>query len=408
MRFSPDGKSLYQPFTDRGFLYQNATDVSRTWDTRLGQPTSPILEGTTYPTYTPAGDRVLTYTNNVWQLRRAARRPSARGSAVFHRGRWSRRPDASGRSHGHRSRDLTAPLRLWQISPEAEPLADGRAGNQPTTAESAPTGPAGAGVELSGHGFCGRMGEIAITLPEVRSGEEAIRVSDLATGRPLGRPCFALSRLERPCGSPSAPTADRFATGSNPEAATAGEVRLWDASTGRLRLPPLPHTNYVAALAFQPDGKVLAAGDYNGLVRLWDTSTGQEIGRPLPQGEIVLSLAYSPDGKMLAVGLANDHTGKPGIRLWDTGTRRTASVNYCPARNRSSESNSGRMGGPCSRCTITHTRLWDTTPRAGDRRADASTRRPAGFVPTVVRFLTLGRTAPSSSAMPRPETFWPG
>ena len=81
----------------------------------------------------------------------------------------------------------------------------------------------------------------------------------------------------------------------------------------------MPHTNYVAALAFQPDGKVLAAGDFNGLVRLWDTSTGREIGRPLPQGEIVLSLAYSPDGKMLAVGLANDHTGKPGVRLWDTG-----------------------------------------------------------------------------------------
>ena len=74
-------------------------------------------------------------------------------------------------------------------------------------------------------------------------------------------------------------------------------------------------------LAFQPDGKVLAAGDYNGLVRLWDTSTGREIGRPLPQGEIVMSLAFSPDGKILAVGLAHDHTGKAGVRLWDTGTR---------------------------------------------------------------------------------------
>jgi hypothetical protein len=75
------------------------------------------------------------------------------------------------------------------------------------------------------------------------------------------------------------------------------------------------------ALAFQPDGKVLASGDYSGLVRLWDTSTGKEIGRPLPQREIVLSLAYSPDGKMLAVGLSNDHTGQAGIRLWDTETR---------------------------------------------------------------------------------------
>ena len=51
-----------------------------------------------------------------------------------------------------------------------------------------------------------------------------------------------------------------------------------------LRFPPMPHTNYVAALAFHPDGKVLAAGDYTGLVRLWDTSTGREIGRRCPRG----------------------------------------------------------------------------------------------------------------------------
>jgi WD40 repeat protein len=83
----------------------------------------------------------------------------------------------------------------------------------------------------------------------------------------------------------------------------------------------MPHTNYVAALAFRPDGRVLAAGDFNGLVRLWDTSTGREIGRPLPQGKIVMSLAFSPDGTMLAAGLSDDHTRKPGVRLWDTRTR---------------------------------------------------------------------------------------
>ena len=87
----------------------------------------------------------------------------------------------------------------------------------------------------------------------------------------------------------------------------------------------MPHTNYVSAIAFDPAGKVVAAGDYSGQVRFWDTATGREVGRPCPQGEIVMSLAYSPDGKMLAAGLANDHSGKAGVRLWDTMTRHSLS-----------------------------------------------------------------------------------
>ncbi len=163
-------------------------------------------------------------------------------------------------------------------------------------------------------------GRIAIALAK-RAGERAlIRFSDPATGRTLGRPAshypgwkfgsFAVS-----------PDGRCLATESHQDGRFASEVRLWDASTGRLQCPPIPQLNYVAALAFQSDGKVLATGDFYGLVRLWDTSTGREIGHPLFQCEIVLSLAFSPDGQMLAVGLSNDHTAKPGVRVWDTGTR---------------------------------------------------------------------------------------
>jgi Flp pilus assembly protein TadD len=179
------------------------------------------------------------------------------------------------------------------------------------------------------------------------------------------------------------------ATGSYPSGRVAGEVRIWDAATGVLRCPPIPHTNYVSALAFRPDGKVLAAGDYNGLVRFWDTATGKEIGRPLRQGEIVLSLAYSPDGTILAVGLAGDRTGKPGSRLWDLKSGEpigellpsSVSVSCLEFRPdglallvRSFESN---------------TQLWDTTSgRAiGGPILDE---RPAGFRPDGLAFLTLG------------------
>ncbi len=120
--------------------------------------------------------------------------------------------------------------------------------------------------------------------------------------------------------SPSAPTADASRPGVIRRLATQASSDSGTRARAGCLLPPIPHTNWVAALAFQPDGKVVAAGDYDGLVRFWDTSTGKEIGRPLPQGEMVLSLAYSPDGTMLAVGLASEK-GKTGTRLWDNRTR---------------------------------------------------------------------------------------
>jgi WD40 repeat protein len=165
-------------------------------------------------------------------------------------------------------------------------------------------------------------------------------------------------------------------------------VRVWETSTDRSRFPPLPLTNYVAALAFQPDGKVLATGDYGGLVRLWDTSTSEEIGRPLPQGEIVLSLAYSPDGKMLAVGVAQDK-GKPGIRLWKTETRE--SIGELLPGTESIKRIKFRPDGRAQLAVHDHyTQLWDTIlGRAiGGPMADETS---GGFRPDGRAFLTLGR-----------------
>ncbi len=318
-RFSPDGRSLFCTGRRGGILFQNDVYVSQIWDTGRGQPISPIMASTTFSIYTPAADRIFTLTNNLWLLRRAAD-GQAMGSgfpsgsvASYSTDSTDMHPD--GRTVISVSSDNT--LRTWQISPEAEPIAEERA-KSPTITETELDRESLEASWLTG-GFV-TDGRIAITNAKSVSGRDRIRVSDLASGRTLGRPSphypgwnirgLAVSSDGR-----------FFATGSNPVPIPTGEVRVWDTSTGRLRFPPLPHTNYVAALVFQPDGKVLAAGDFNGLVRLWDTSTGKEIGRPLPQGEIVLSLAYSPDGKMLAAGLADDHTGKPGVRLWDTETR---------------------------------------------------------------------------------------
>jgi WD40 repeat protein len=143
------------------------------------------------------------------------------------------------------------------------------------------------------------------------------RLVETATGRPLGPPlrhpwdkvrCVAFS-----------PDGRTLAVGYHP-ADVAGAVQLWDGGTGRPLHPPLPMTNYPSALAFSPDGTLLATGDYHQAVRLWDVATGRPSGRPLIHPEVILSVAFSPDGKTLAAGTADDRSGQPQARLWDVAT----------------------------------------------------------------------------------------
>src|SRR5580693_1930435 len=57
----------------------------------------------------------------------------------------------------------------------------------------------------------------------------------------------------------------------------------------------------VNAVAFSPDGTLLAAGYGDGTVRLWVTATGTERGPALRTGSgPVTAVAFSPDGAILA------------------------------------------------------------------------------------------------------------
>ena len=106
-------------------------------------------------------------------------------------------------------------------------------------------------------------------------------------------------------------THTHLATGSD-----GNSVRLWDLTT-TTSLGTLPgHCEWVTAVAFSPDSKLLASGSIDRTARLWDPITRAPLGTLQGHSGRVGVVAFSPDGRRLASG-SRDCT----VRLWDPTTR---------------------------------------------------------------------------------------
>ncbi len=73
----------------------------------------------------------------------------------------------------------------------------------------------------------------------------------------------------------------------------------------------------VFSLAFSPDSKYLASGDYSNTVTLWSVKPQKQIVKLKGHSQFVTSVLFSPDGKYIA-----SCSGDKSIRLWSVDTKK--------------------------------------------------------------------------------------
>jgi WD40 repeat protein/class 3 adenylate cyclase len=160
---------------------------------------------------------------------------------------------------------------------------------------------------------------LAATSPDGRrlavlEGGTAVAVHDLETGRRLfatpdhGAPVVAVAW---------SPDGKEIATGEHTgvtawSATNGAKVRSYEGAPAEIPadMAPPGTPNGAEAIAFSPDGRLLAAAFGDGPIRLWDSKSGEAVGEPLGAaakdlGGVALDVTFSPDSSMLVAAFIN-------------------------------------------------------------------------------------------------------
>jgi len=91
-------------------------------------------------------------------------------------------------------------------------------------------------------------------------------------------------------------------------------IKILDAQTQQVRVTIAGHTAKITAVAFAPDGKLLASGSEDKTVRFYDAATGQAV-RTFKGNVGVAAIAFSADGRTFTVTGSDQSTVR-----WEVAT----------------------------------------------------------------------------------------
>ncbi len=106
---------------------------------------------------------------------------------------------------------------------------------------------------------------------------------------------------------------------------TGKTIQLWNLKTLKPVRSLTGHRNWISALAFSPNGQLLASSSLDQTIRVWDLQTGTPMMILYPN-QVVTTLAFSPDGATLASGsrlvTSNSVASQIPLQLWDLKSQR--------------------------------------------------------------------------------------
>jgi WD40 repeat protein len=118
------------------------------------------------------------------------------------------------------------------------------------------------------------------------------------------------------------------------------EIDLWDMAQGKTRVTLSGHRGYISCLAYSPNGKTLLGAsalyygadvNWRGDLKLWDAATGKErTTLKGPFGQVNLAM-FSPDGKRLALLESPDLYTDPHLKLLEMASGQQRTISSPPA-----------------------------------------------------------------------------